>query len=391
MEQGAPKGKGKGLSPDSGNAHFGQFGAGQSQKGDWGGPPGNFGGGKGGWVNGMGPFVPPNHATGPVGQAPSQWRGANRRRRQKEPKAARDAACAAELADLESQVSASEAGDSGKCFAAARHHTRVAEGLQRECPEAAAVCMAKAKAYQQRGQDSLPLSHQVATLEKQYKLKVSEADRLKGQIQTLKTQLEGVAKEGMEVKRQLDLAKAKVAAAPPSAPALAVTPPSSAAFQFFLQSANLLPPEQAGFFGACLETIQRALLADSHPVASAPMDVGGTPPGESPRVDPASLSVPSGPDEEEFPAEWLERQHAEARSSAAASPNVGHPPPLAPAARGRSPPRTRRGSAPPPPVGRSRSHSLVRNRQPRSEVDAFIDDGMKYFSHLAERAGLDDV
>ena len=124
------------------------------------------------------------------------------------------------------------------------------------------------------------------------------------------------------------------------------------------------------------------------------MDVGVTPPGEqrsASGVGPASLSVPTGQDEEEFPAEWLERQHAEARSSAAASPNVGHPPPLASAARGRSPPRTRRGSAPPPPVGRSRSHSLVRNRQPRSEVDAFIDDGMKYFSHVAERAGLDDL
>ena len=196
------------------------------------------------------------------------------------------------------------------------------------------------------------------------------------------------------MKRQLDLAKAKVAAAPPPVPSSAAAPPNAAAFQFFLQSANLLPPEQAGFFGACLETIQRALLADSHPVASAPMDVGVTPPGEqrsASGVDPSSLSVPTGQDEEDFPAEWLERQHAEARSSAAASPNVGHPPSLASAARGRSPPRTRRGSAPPPPVGRSRSHSLVRNRQPRSEVDAFIDDGMKYFSHLAERAGLDDL
>ena len=82
----------------------------------------------------------------------------------------------------------------------------------------------------------------MATLDKQYKSKVSEADRLKGQIQTLKTQLEGVAKEGMEVKRQLDLAKAKVAAAPPSSPSLVGTPPDAAAFQFFLQSANLLPP-----------------------------------------------------------------------------------------------------------------------------------------------------
>ncbi len=195
----------------------------------------------------------------------------------------------------------------------------------------------------------------------------------------------------MEVKRQLDLAKAKVAAAPPPVPSSAAAPPNAAAFQFFLQSAHLLPPDQAGVFGACLETIQRALLADSHPVAPAPMDVGSTPPGGLPGVDPASLLVPSGPDEEEFPAEWVERQHAEANALAAASSNVGHPPSLASASRGRSPPRTRRGSAPPPPVGRSRSHSLVRNRQPRSEADAFIDDGMKYFSHLAERAGLDDV
>ncbi len=187
------------------------FGRGKGQTGDFGmGPPGDFGKGKGGWgFNGVGPVVPPNtFAPGMEGMGPSLWRGANRRRRQKEPKAARDAACAEELAacnDSESLVSASETGDSGKCFAAARHLTRLAEGPMRVCPEAAAQCMAKAKVHLQRGHDLLPLSQQVATLEKQYRARVAEAERLSEQLRSLQSQLENVAKEGAEVKRQLDL------------------------------------------------------------------------------------------------------------------------------------------------------------------------------------------
>ena len=401
---GGGKGKGKGKSMQYGKgqiaggppvtgAHFGHFGAGQSQKGDSGGPPGNVAGGKGGWVNGMGPFAPPNSATVPGGQAASLWRG-GRRSRQKQSKADKDAACAAELAavDLESLASVSEVGDSGKCFGAARHHAAEAQRLQHVCPEAAAVCFAKSQAFQQRGQDALPLSHQVATLERQYKAKVSEAERLRGQLHTLSAQLEGVVQAGLVVRGQLAEARAKVAATPPTSPPVAVVPPGADAFQFFLQSASLLPPDQAGLFGACLETIQRALLADAHPVAPAPMDVGPTPPGEqrlASGVEPANLAVPSGTDEVEFPADWLERQHAEAESSTTAAPP-------APAERGRSlalarSPPTRRGSAPPPLVARSRSNTAVRSRQPRSDADAFIDEGTKYFSHAAERAGLDDV
>ena len=207
------------------------------------------------------------------------------------------------------------------------------------------------------------------------------------------------------MKRQLDLAKARVAAAPPSAPTSAVAPPDMAsALQFFLQSSSLLPPDQAGFFGACLETIQRAVLADPHPVAPGPMDLGASrsvASGSAPVVDATNVSVPTGQEEvssnDEFPADWLEREHAaEARlaSSAAAPPSGGHPSPAATPARGRamhSSSRARRGSAPPPPAVRSRSHSLVRTRTARSEVDAFINDGLKYFSHRAERAGLDDI
>ena len=214
-----------------------------------------------------------------------------------------------------------------------------------------------------------------------------------------------MAKEGAEVKRQLDLAKARVAAAPPPAPTSADVPPDMAsAMHFFLQcSSRFLPPDQVGFFGACLETIQRAVLADSHPVAPAPMDVSPSQSmgsGSALLVDAVDVSVPTGLEEvsshEEFPADWAEREHAaEARlaSSVAAPPSGGHPSPAATPARGRtmhSPSHTRRGSAPPPLGGRSRSHSLVR-RQARSDVDAFIDDGMKYFSREAERAGLDDV
>ena len=397
-------GDGKGWG--KGKNNFGHFGKGKGQTGDFGkgGPPGDFGKGKGvGGFNGVGPAVPPNTFAGP-----SLWRGANRRRRQKEPKAVRDAACAAELAacnDSESLVSASETGDSGKCFAAARHLTRLAEGPMRVCPEAAEKCREQAKVHLQRGQDLLPLSHQVATLEKQYRARVAEAERLSEQLRSLQSRLETVAKEGAEVKRQLDLAKARVAAAPPSAPTSAIAPPDMAsALQFFLQSSSLLPPDQAGFFGACLETIQRAVLADPHPVAPGPMDLGASrsvASGSAPVVDPTNVSVPTGPEEvssnDEFPADWLEREHAaEARlaSSAAAPPSGGHPSPAATPARGRamhSSSRARRGSAPPPQGVRSRSHSLVRTRPARSEVDAFINDGLKYFSHRAERAGLDDV
>ena len=273
------------------------------------------------------------------------------------------------------------------------------------CPEAAAQCDAKAKVHLQRGHELLPLSQQVATLEKQCRARVAEAERLSEQLRSLQSQLENVAKEGAEVKRQLDLAKARVAAAPPSAPTSAIAAPDVAsALHFFLQSSSLLPPDQAGFFGACLETIQRAVLADPHPVAPGPMDLGASrsvASGSAPVVDPTNVSVPTGPEEvgDEFPADWLEREHAaEARlaSSAAAPPSGGHPSPAATPARGRamhSSSRIRRGSAPPsfPEGVRSRSHSLVRTRPARSEVDAFINDGLKYFSHRAERAGLDDV
>ena len=132
-----------------------------------------------------------------------------------------------------------------------------------------------------------------------------------------------------------------------------------------------------------METIQRAVLADPHPVAPGPMDLGASRSVASwsaPVVDPTNVSVPTGLEEvssnDEFPADWLEREHAaEARlaSSAAAPPSGGHPLPAATPARGRamhSSSRARRGSAPPPPAVRSRSHSLVRTRTARSEVDA---------------------
>ena len=233
--------------------NFGHFGKGNGQVGDFGlGPPGDFGKGKGGGgFNGVGPVVPPNtFAPGMEGMGPSLWRGANRRRRQKEPKAARDAACAAELADSESLVSVSETGDSGKCFAAARHLTRLAEGPMRVCPEAAAQCMAKAKVHQQRGHDSLPLSQQVATLEKQYRARVAEAERLSEQLRSLQSRLETVAKEGAEVKRQLDLAKARVAAAPPSAPTSANAPPDMASAMYFFCSLRIFSrPIRLAFLG----------------------------------------------------------------------------------------------------------------------------------------------
>ena len=250
------KGWGKGKGMEFAKNNFGHFGKGKGQTGDFGmGPPGDFGKGKGGWgFNGVGPVVPPNtFAPGMEGMGPSLWRGANRCRRQKEPKAARDAACAAELAacnDSESLVSASETGDSGKCFAAARHLTRLAEGPLRVCPEAAALCTAKAKVHQQRGHDSLPLSQQVATLEKQYRARVAEAERLSEQLRSLQSQLENVAKEGAEVKRQLDLAKARVAAAPPSAPTSANAPPDMASAMHFFCSLRIFSrPIRVAFLG----------------------------------------------------------------------------------------------------------------------------------------------
>ncbi len=380
--KGKGKGKGKVLYPETGNAHFGHFGAEQGQFLGQGAPPGDFGGGNGGWVNGMGPFVPPYQATQQGGQGPSIWRGAGKQRRQREAKAAKDAACAAELAaDAESEVSAAETPGSAKYFAAARHLTRVAEGQSRVCPEAAERCKAQAQQYLQRGQNLMPLSQQVATLEKQYRAKVAEAERLSGQVRSAQTLLDQAVKQGAEVKRQLHLAKAKVVAAPPSALASSAPPDMAGAMHFFLQASSILPPEQACMFGTFLETIQRAMLGDPLPVTPTPMELGTAPSGGRPATDPTDLSVPTGP-EEEFPADWVARQHAEADAlEAAASTAVNPPRALPPAPRGSSPSRLCRGSASSATGGhgRSRSQSFHRTHAQQSAADAFISDGKHIF------------
>ncbi len=291
------KGKG-GPAGNFGNLGFcgpyGQFGkgdpAGKAGKGNpkgsfgKGGPLGNFGnfgkGGKGdfkgggpGGANGMGLIAPPV-TPGPA----SLWRGARRKRRKGNP--AWDAACAAELVGdgAESFVSALETKDSGKCFAASRHLSGVAAWQRQVCPAAADACLAQAKELSQRGQDLMPPAQQVATLERQLRGKLAEAEKLQQQHSTLLASLDAVAKEGAELERQLEFAKAKSAAAASAPPSVVAPNDFASALQFFLQaSTRFLPPEQAGAFGSSLESIQRGLIGDSHPTVPSPMDVGITP------------------------------------------------------------------------------------------------------------------
>ena len=395
---GIGKGGGKGKTGQgSGQSNFGLTGKGKGQS-NFGAPPGGFGKGKGAgdfaW-NGLGKGQS-NFGTPPENQeaafGPSTWRGPHRVRTRK-PKAVRDAAIAEEFLAEESLASCSEVGDSSQFFATARHLTREAERMSRVCPESAAVAHAKAKAFHQQGRELMPPAQLVATLEKQHGDLFAEAGRLRGQIQSWQTKLEDVSREGNEVRRQLDLAKVRLAALP--SPPQPVRPDFAAALQFFHQASHFLPHDQMGFFGECLERIQRAMLEDPHPVAPAPMEEGATPSVVA-EVQGVDLSVPDGSGEEEFPPGWgettpvaLPQQRAEAMgsSSAAALPSASPP-------RGRasgSAPQVRRGSAPPPPSGaRSRSHSLSGDRRGRSEVDLFLEGGSRYFPQSAERQGLGD-
>ena len=398
----AGKGKGGGKGKTGlgfGQSNFAQTGKGKGQS-NFGAPPGGFGKGKGvgdfAWY-GLGKGQP-NVGTPPETQevafGPSTWRGPHRVRK-KQPKAARDAAIAEEFLEEESLASCSEVGDSSKFFATARHLTREAERMSRVCPESAAVALAKARTFHQQGRELMPPAQLVATLEKQHGDLFAEAGRLQGQIQSLQTKLEDVSREGNEVRRQLDLAKARLAALPP--PPQPVCPDFSAALQFFHQASQYLPHNQMGIFGECLEKIQRAMLADPHPVASAPMEESAAPSvvAEVHGVVPADLGVPDGSEEEEFP--WpretglvLPQQNAEARSSSSAAALPSASPP-----RGRafgSSSQVRRGSAPPPASGaRSRSHSLGGGRRDRSEVETFLSGGSRYFPQGAERQGLGDL
>ena len=342
------------------------------------------------WNGSIRPTLP-SHTAG--GHGPSIWRGAGKQRRQREGKAAKDAACAAELAaDAESEVSMAETPGSAKYFAAARHLTRVAEGQSRVCPEAAERCKAQAQQYLQRGQNLMPLSQQVATLEKQYRAKVAEAERLTGQVRSAQALLAQAVEQGAEVKRQLHLAKAKVAAAPPCTLASSVPPDMAGAMQFFLQASSVLQPEQACMFGSFLETIQRAILGDPSPVVASPMETASAPSGKRPATDLIDLEVLTGP-EGEFPADWAAHQHAEADAlEAAASTAVSPPRALPQVTRGRSPSRRLVvASSSTGGHGRSRSQDFHRSHAQQSAAEAFINDGKKYFSHNAERAGLDDL
>ncbi len=395
---------------------YGQFGkgdpAGKAGKGDpkgsfgKGDPLGNFGnfgkgwkgdfkGGGPGGANGMGPFAPPG-TPGPA----SLWRGARRKRRKGNP--AWDAACAAELVGdgAESLVSALETKDSGKCFAASRHLSGVAAWQRQVCPAAADACLAQAKELSQRGQDLMPPAQQVATLERQLRGKLAEAEKLQQQHSTLLASLDAVAKEGAELERQLEFAKAKSAAAASAPPSVVAPNDFASALQFFLQaSTRFLPPEQAGAFGSSLESIQRGLIGDSHPTVPSPMDVGITPSMEMDGTSVPITEVPEPPGQAEavgeFPTDWVEPSTAERVPDTVVAPTVGAAA-SGSRVRGRSvatlrdivDPSRARGASPPPAAGRSRSAGRDRTLQ---DANDFIARGSRYFSQAAERAGLNDV
>ncbi len=254
--------------------------------------------------------------------------------------------------------------------------------------------MAQAKELNQRGQDLLPPAQQVATLERQLRGKLAEAEKLQQQHSALLASLDAVAKEGAELERQLEFARAKSAAASSAPPSVVAPNDISSALQFFLQaSTQFLPPEQAGFFGSALESIQRALHGDSQPTISSPMGEVAFPSMEEDGVsvpvtgslDPPGQEVVVG----EFPTDWVEPSTAERAPDAVVAPTVGAEA-SGSRARGRSvcDPNRARGVSPPTAVGRSRS--LGRDRTLRDAKD-FIARGTRYFSQAAERAGLNDV
>ena len=102
----------------------------------------------------------------------------------------------------------------GVFFGASRHNRRLASEVKDVCPEAAVKLEAAANQPFQRGHDVLPLAQQVSSLEKKVAAKIKEAETIRGQMASLNLRLEAIGGEGAALEQQLNLARAKLAAAP---------------------------------------------------------------------------------------------------------------------------------------------------------------------------------
>ncbi len=391
MEQGAPKGKGKG--EEKGGFHG--KGYGPALRNPFPFPPPSGGGGKGG--------APPASATA------TGWRKTH----QASVRAAKDAAAAARLAagaDAMETVD-SDAGSQcpGDYFGASRHNRRLASEVKAYNPEAASKLDAAADVLYQRGQEAMPPAQQVATLEKRVEAKCREVDAIHGKMASLQAQLQQVNKEGSLLVKQLEEAKAKLAAAPiggPLVPPAAPAMNAQAVMSFMRAFAATLSQDAGGAFGTALDHIEQIFSSQEVPLPAP----AGPPPGRAgdgaadPSADSAlSLALVSpAPLGSAVPVVTPVVDVEAAAAPAAAVPasaSVATGPPLGGAASGRGS-QIGRSSR-----GRSRTHSPTvslrtrvsgKSAAPGGEngaeavAAAFIRDGKRYFSDFAERAGLGD-
>ena len=388
--------------------------------GKWGGYGGK-GKGKGakGMQSGKGQMVapfPPMAVGPPVTRA---WRGPGSKRALKRMK---DAQIAHSLYGSGVEVSESE-GDSSiqfrDHFAASRHFNRQAQEAA-TCPEAAAAFEQHAALQYQQGLAAMPPSQLVTHLEGRLKGKIAEADRLKKQISEATSRLQTISREGWDLQRQLEQAKAKALAANASLTLPAATaeaPDMDALIGAMIQMQGLLPPELTSGFGACVRHIQKITsnpAVDGNEITAMEADGLLSPTCAAVAVGPAPatpLAVASSPaacagvGNAAPDARPLQPFPSFAQSARALVSNFG---PLGAATRGRAiDPITRVGpydggdekepeevmavrSKSHPPGVRAKGEAPSATHADKSEAVAgdFLRNGKMYFSQEMERAGF---
>ena len=364
--------------------------------GAWkGGKPGGKGGksgafqvGKGGQAAGKGqvfgqPAAASMHAAG--GQGNSAWRMG---RGQK--KAERDAALAASLLSGEVSESDGDGPSPAVLLGAARHHHRLSQEVS-FCPEAKAALDARSKHLFQQALFAKPLPEQVASLERDYQAKAAESAKLQGQLETLQSRMMMVDQEGLAIEKQLAEARARLGAAGPCPSVAPQEPAISSAIGQVEQIASFLAPEAVDPFMQCLQLLKNFVAAEAAaPSTAATSDPyaqvasGGPPTRAGPSVSVAS-PVGSACGATPGPVTQVLRGRARPRadSSERGAANVDVGGDFIPV-RSRSTPGARvRGKTSPQVLQELSSASMNAAHQ------AFMDqEGARYFSHRAERAGL---
>lgn len=229
-----------------GNGWYSGMGKGKGGKGWKGGhvKGGNVDG-KGGPGGGQGAVAAAAGALSPG----TLWHGA---RKAAAAKKDRDAALAESLRIAEESDQDSEIPPA--TFAAgARHAARLAATLGATCPEASGRLEARAQELRDKALLAQPLAAQVQSLEKSYKAKIVEFEKLCEQRGSLDARILAVESEGLKVEKLLVAAKAKlVHPPPPPLPGDVQERQARLAIGQVQELLGLLDTEQAGPLGQAL-------------------------------------------------------------------------------------------------------------------------------------------